>query len=366
MAENKIHTVTVFGIGQIGEAVCALLSYSGRYRVRACDTNIKRAQTVASKWKDVDAYEVNLSDTDSTLKLMSGADAIISALPYLYNVEVAKLALQANIHYFDLTEDVKTTDAIETLSKGAEKVFMPQCGLAPGFIGILGNHLIEGLNSVESLKLRVGALPMYPTNMLRYSLTWSIDGLINEYGNRCEAIAEGEKVALQALEGYERFSLNGDEYEAFNTSGGLSSLCDTLAGKVRNLTYKTIRYPGHRDLIAFLMNDLKLNQDRETLKRIFENSIPTTRQDKCVVLAEAIGSTESSLTAKTYAKVLTYGTVGHQSFTAIQLSTSSGVCAALDLVLGGAMREKSGFVRSEDIPFFYFVQNEFGQWYSAD
>ena len=95
--------------------------------------------------------------------------------------------------------------------------------------------------------MRVGALPQFPTNALTYNLTWSTDGLINEYCNPCEAIHDGERMHVLPLEGIEHFSLDGVRYEAFNTSGGLGTLCDTLDGRVRELNYKTIRYQGHRD-----------------------------------------------------------------------------------------------------------------------
>ena len=100
--------------------------------------------------------------------------------------------------------------------------------------------------------MRVGALPQFPTNALRYNLTWSTDGLINEYCNFCEVIHDGRRLEVLPLEGLEHFSLDGVRYEAFNTSGGLGTLCETLAGRVRTLNYKTVRYNGHRELMQFL------------------------------------------------------------------------------------------------------------------
>ena len=120
--------------------------------------------------------------------------------------------------------------------------------------------------------MRVGALPQFPTNELKYNLTWSTDGLINEYCNPCEAIHDGKSIDVLPLEGLEHFSLDGVDYEAFNTSGGLGTLCETLEGQVRELNYKTVRYPGHRDLMAFLMNELRLSERRELLKDILENA----------------------------------------------------------------------------------------------
>ncbi len=143
---------------------------------------------------------------------------------------------------------------------------MPQCGLAPGFIGIVAHDLAKRLDDVREVKMRVGALPEFPTNALKYNLTWSIDGLINEYCQPCEAIRDGRTQWVQPLEGVEHFSLDGTEYEAFNTSGGLGTLCETLAGKVETLDYKSVRYPGHRDLMKFLLDDLRMSTDRDGLK----------------------------------------------------------------------------------------------------
>jgi saccharopine dehydrogenase-like NADP-dependent oxidoreductase len=265
------------------------------------------------------------------------------------------------IHYADLTEDVETSKFIAQLSQNSRSCFMPQCGLAPGFISIAAAHLMGLFDAVDSLKLRVGALPIYPTNRLMYNLTWSTDGLINEYCNPCEAIQSGVKLTVQALEGLERFSLDGDEYEAFNTSGGLGTLADVLHGKVTDLNYKTIRYPGHRDLISFLLHDLKFKHDRDSLKRVLERSIPTTGQDKCIIFVEASGTLKGVNTQKTYASCVYNQVVDGKHFSAIQVTTAAGVCGPVDLLLSGAIGKKSGFIRAEDISLTDFLGNEFGK-----
>ena len=119
----------------------------------------------------------------------------------------------------------------------------------------------------------VGALPLFPSNALKYNLTWSTAGLINEYCNPCEAIYDGELREVLPLEGYEQFSLDGVTYEAFNTSGGLGTLCETLKGKVDNLSYKTIRYPGHCELVKLLVNDLRLGKRRDVFKDVLEHAV---------------------------------------------------------------------------------------------
>lgn len=355
--------VALFGAGKIGTAMTSLFGSSGRYQIKVCDSDITRARAVAAGWACAEAVELNLADKTGAAKILAGCDAVLSALPYYCNVEVAHLAADAGVHYFDLTEDVATTKAVSEIAAAGKVFMMPQCGLAPGFISIAAAHLFKSFDTVDSVKMRVGALPIFPSNLLKYNLTWSTDGLINEYGNMCELVEGGVLKQAFPLEGLERFSLDGCEYEAFNTSGGLGTLCETLTGKVRCLDYKTIRYPGHRDLVAFLMNDLGFNHDRATLKKVFERSIPTTPQDKCIIFVEVRGHIGGRYVQKTYASTIYNTTVGHEHLTAIQLTTAAGICAPVDLILTGKVNVQKGFVRCEEIALTDFLENEFGRYY---
>ncbi len=360
---EAMFNVALFGAGKIGEAICGLLTLSGRYKVRVCDKDLERAKKISSMWQGAEALQLKLEDEAATAQLLHGCDAVISALPFHCNIPVAKIAVQQKVHYFDLTEDVATTRAVTALSKDGPTVAMPQCGLAPGFISIAAMHLAKMFDTIETVKLRVGALPIYPSNRLKYNLTWSTEGLINEYANVCEAIQAGNRVQTLPLEGLESFSLDGAEYEAFNTSGGLGSLADTLASKVHNLDYKTVRYPGHRDLIAFLMQDLRFTDDRETLARVFERSISFTPQDKCLIFVTATGTFKHKLVQRTYASTVYNTTVGGNHFGAIQVTTASGICAPMDLFLTGKLGARKGIIRLEDVPLVDFLDNEFGKYY---
>jgi saccharopine dehydrogenase-like NADP-dependent oxidoreductase len=359
-------TVAVFGSGKIGECICALLTGSGRYKVRMCDVDQARAEQVAKMCPGSEGKLLTLDDAAGTAKLLDGAQAVISALPYYCNQQVAALAVQKGVHYFDLTEDVQTTRKVIELAKNAPVALMPQCGLAPGFISIAAFHLASQFDQVVHAKLRVGALPMYPSNKLKYNLTWSTEGLINEYGNLCEAIIDGKKQMILPLEGYETFSLDGNDYEAFNTSGGLGTLCETLAGKVRHLDYKTIRYVGHRDLMQFLMFELGFNEDRDTLRKVFERSIPFTPQDKIVIRAEVQGLIGKRLVQKTYASVVYNAKVGKHHFGGIQITTAAGVCAPLDLILTEKIGKRKGMVRCEEISLPILLENEFGSYFKDE
>jgi saccharopine dehydrogenase-like NADP-dependent oxidoreductase len=356
-------TAALFGSGKIGEAITALLASSGRYSVKVCDCNINTAKQLAQRWPNCSAHQLNLDDRQDVKNILTGAAVVISALPFSCNRVVAELAAECGVHYADLTEDVKTSQFVLSLASNSRSWFMPQCGLAPGFVSIAAAHLTTLFDSVDTLKLRVGALPMYPTNKLKYSITWSTVGLINEYCNPCEVIKDGAITLVPPMQGQEIFSLDGDEYEAFNTSGGLGSLCHSLHGKVRQLGYKTIRYVGHRDLMSFLLHELRFTDNREQLREILERSLPTTTQDKCIILVEATGTSHGKNVQKTYASSVYNQSISGVHFGAIQVTTAAGICGAVDLMLTGALGTKTGFQRVEDIPLKQFLANEFGKYY---
>ena len=249
------------------------------------------------------------------------------------------------------------------IAANASTAFVPQCGLAPGFISIAANSLMKEFDHCHHAKLRVGALPQRASNALHYSLTWSTDGVINEYGNPCYGIEGGKPVVLKPLEGLESIQIDGSEYEAFNTSGGLGSLAELYQGKVQTLNYKTMRYPGHCEKMRLLMNDLKLNQDRDTLKRILERAIPKTYQDIVMVYVTVEGLKQGELSEKSYVKKVYPATIRGLEWSAIQVSTASGVCAVVDLVLGQA-NEYRGLILQENFHLNDVLANRFGQHYA--
>ena len=276
---------------------------------------------------------------------------------------VAAVARKHGLHYFDLTEDVEVTEHIERISRRSRQAFVPQCGLAPGFISIVTNEVMQHFDTLETVKMRVGALPVHPSNALKYSLTWSTDGLINEYGNVCYGIENGVKTALRPLEGYETIEVDGLLYEAFNTSGGLGTLADTYAGKVETMNYKTLRYPGHCDKIQFLMNDLKLNQQRDTLKHLLENAVPKTEQDVVLIYVSVVGRKNGKLMEENYVKKVYPQPIAGNLWSAIQVTTAAGVCSVVDLVLSDPAHYH-GFIQQETFPLAAVLSNRFGRVYA--
>ncbi len=223
---------------------------------------------------------------------------------------------------------------------------------------------MQHFDVLDSCLLRVGALPQYVNNALHYALTWSTEGVINEYGNLCHALERGEFVDLQPLQGLESIQLDGLSYEAFNTSGGLGSLAQTYSGKINRLNYKTVRYPGHCEKMRVLMNDLKLNEDRDTLKKILENAIPKTYQDVVLIFVSVTGWKDGVLSEETYISKCYPRTIADLHWSAIQVTTASSVAAVVDCVLANPQRYQ-GLIKQEDFSLDDFLSNRFGQYYRS-
>jgi saccharopine dehydrogenase-like NADP-dependent oxidoreductase len=156
--------------------------------------------------------------------------------------------------------------------------------------------------------------------------------------------------------------VDGIEYEAFNTSGGLGTLCETLEGRVRNLDYKTVRYPGHRELMQFLLRDLQLHSDQATLKAILRRSMPATMQDVVLVFVTVSGMKRGAFLQEVFARKIFAERSGERQLSAIQITTAAGICAAVDLFRDGKL-PASGFVAQEQVRLPDFLANRFGSAY---
>lgn len=360
-------TILILGAGKIGSLIGTFLAETKEYVVHLADIDTQgHPQNSYPGQTPTITHTILDASNAEALELYVNQhqpEAIISSLPYYCNPTVAEVARKSGLHYFDLTEDVEVTERIEEISRGSEKAFVPQCGLAPGFISIAANELMQHFDTLEIVKMRVGALPINPSNALKYSLTWSTDGLINEYGNVCYGIENGAKAALMPLEGYETIEVDGLLYEAFNTSGGLGTLADTYSGKVQTMNYKTLRYPGHCEKIHFLMNDLKLNQQREILKHMLENAIPKTYQDVVLIYVSVVGRKSGELIEENYVKKIYPQTIAGKLWSAIQVTTAAGMCSVVDSVFANPHRYK-GFIKQEAFAFPDILANRFGRYYA--
>ena len=158
------------------------------------------------------------------------------------------------------------------------------------------------------------------------------------------------------LEGAEKLTIEGESYEAFNTSGGCATMCETYENKVENLSYKTVRYPGHLNHMKFLFNDLHLKKNKDILEKLFDKEVPRTTNDVIIFYVKVIGEIDGILQEKTYFKRI----YGDEKFSAIQLSTASGVCSVLDMYIEGKI-ETTGFVKQESVSWEDFVDNSYGK-----
>ena len=276
--------IAIIGSGNIGWALKQLLKE---------DYDIKQGDIT-------DGFDA--TDISQVKEFLDGVDAVISAGPFAVNKNIAQVASEESIGYFDLTEDVETTDFVKSLK--SNNIIMPQCGLAPGAINICAAGMMEEFDTVNEVLMRVGALPRFTTNEMSYYLSWSTNGLINEYCNEADAIYEGRQVKVMPLEGAEKIVIDGESFEAFNTSGGCATMCETYQNKVQNLSYKTIRYPGHLNHMKFLFNDLHLKKNKEVLEKLFDKEVPRTKNDVIIFFVKVIGLIDGVLQEKTYLRKL--------------------------------------------------------------
>ena len=358
--------VMVAGAGNIGRMIACLLADTKDYHVYLADCDFSGSDTVQllDAMPSIQTIILDMKITHDVQAVLKKhyIHAVISSLPYFLNLSIANAAKAAHAHYFDLTEDIKSSDAVKKIAHGARQVFVPQCGLAPGVVGMIAHQMMQTFDVCYEAKLRVGALPQNTSNALHYSHTWSIDGLINEYGEACSGIENGVSVMFSPLEGLESIQLEGNTYEAFYTSGGLGGLGALYQGKINRLTYKTIRHPGHCEKMHFLMHTLQLNDDRDTLKKILERAVPKTYQDMVLVYVSVEGLKQDEMIEESHVKKIYPKRMHGLEWSAIQVSTAAAVCAVFEEVL----REEAhlhGLVLHEYFDWDVILKSRFGRFY---
>lgn len=342
--------IAVIGLGKVGILVATLLHEL--FQVTGVDQH-----TPAEK---LPCRVVNGSVTDPDFLdgLLAQQDAVVSCLPYQLNIGIAKAAYKAGIHYFDLTEDVATAAAVRHMASTSKGVMAPQCGLAPGFIGIVGADLCKRFTRLRDVELRVGALPRYPNGQLGYAFTWSPAGVINEYINDAEVIHNGVRKMVPSLDGNELINIEGQEFEAFSTSGGLGTLCETLEGKCDTLNYKTIRYPGHARLMRFLLYELILKDKRALAEQLLTEAKPPVTEDVVYVYAAVEGWRNDALHREEFYHAYRPMTIQGKAWRAISWTTAASVAAVVELVAARQLPQH-GYLKQEDIPLdaFYITKN---------
>jgi saccharopine dehydrogenase (NAD+, L-lysine-forming) len=361
-APNTFHSragrIAVVGLGNVGRLIADMLLERG-FEVLGIDADECRAAGDHASVMDV-------TDPAALGDLFAGIDAVISCLPYYLNATVATAAHSAGVHYLDLTEDVATSAVVKRLAESSDTIFMPRCGLAPGFICVVGSGLAASLEVVERIELRVGALPRSPNNSLGYACNWSPAGIINEYVNDCEQLRGGQLVNVPSLADLETIVIDGARYEAFTTSGGLGTMCETFAGRVDRLDYKTIRYPGHCQLMRFMLLELGLGRQRDEAVRLLTDAYPPVRDDLVILYAAAEGISGGRRAREELVRVYRPRIVAGETRTAIAWTTAAGAVGMLELLLIDGSLPDSGFLCQEGVSLEAFLATSAGQMLGAE
>ena len=358
----RFSKIAVLGLGNIGRLVARLLHESG-FAVTAFDS-----VTAPGEDGGEQPFTRRVLDVSSAADLeqaLAAGEAVISCLPYHLNAAVAATAHARGLHYFDLTEDVTVTQAVRELAATSKGVMAPQCGLAPGYIGIIGAHLAARFDSLRAIKLRVGALPQNPTGLLGYAFNWSPEGVVNEYLNDCEVIEAGTRKWVSPMEWIETVYVAGTKLEAFTTSGGLGTMCETFLGRVDNLDYKTMRYPGHVSLMNFFFHELLMRDHRELAGKLLTAAKPPVEDDIVYVHVSAEGEIGGKLQRQEFVRAYTPQTIAGKPRTAIAWTTAVSACAVIELVQAGKL-PPSGFIHQEKIGLVDLLSTHSGGLFGED
>jgi lysine 6-dehydrogenase len=258
----------VLGRGLQGSA-CAfdLLRAPGTTEVRLADMNVTGLPDfLPTTDPRLVPVVLDVRNHEDVLREMGRVDCVLSAIPYYFNGELAALAVSAGAHFADLggnTEIVFEQKKLHDAAAAKGVTVVPDTGLAPGMVNVLAEHGIQQLDTVESVKLFVGGLPQHPEPPLNYQIVYSIEGVLDYYSTLSWVVRDGQRVQVKALSELESvdFPSPVGTLEAFHTAGGLSTMAWRHAEKIPVMEYKTLRYPGHAQLMA-AMRDLGLYDDQ--------------------------------------------------------------------------------------------------------
>lgn len=300
--------ILVLGAGRMGHgAVYDLIHNSpGVESVTIADFDLKKADAVAKAvgTDRVIAHHIDVSNYADVIDLMKNHDSAISCVNYWYNAELSKAAIETKTNFCDLGGNNYIVDeqlALDDKAKDAGINIIPDCGLAPGMVSILAMHGAKRFDAVEEIHIRVGGLPQQPKTLLEYQLVFSVEGLINEYIEVARVIRDGEIAEVESMTEIESLEFDGfPPLEAFQTSGGTSTLPDTFLGKVKQLDYKTIRYAGHCEKFKTMIDlglcsseeimiDYVKISPRKVLANLLTTFLPADEPDYVLVRVEVVG-----------------------------------------------------------------------------
>jgi lysine 6-dehydrogenase len=312
----------VLGSGMMGYALAYDLARSkGTSSVTLADIDLERARRAAGRIPHgrVEAVGIDVSNENDVTALMRDHDGAAAAVSYRYNELLTRAAIAAGRPLVDLggnDEVVSRQRQLDAEARQAGVTIVPNCGLAPGLVNILAAGAMSEFDSVDSVRLRVGGLPQHPRPPLNYQITFSIEGLLNEYSGRASVLRDGKLVTVEAMSELESIECPAPfgTMEAFITTGGASLLPVMLEGRVRELDYKTIRYPGHCERfktlldLGFASNDpvqmgSNIFTEREVFSELLRRKLPDSGPDVVLLMVELRGLKDGQLSNLSYSMV---------------------------------------------------------------
>lgn len=347
------HQIAIVGAGGIGRAVGLILAEKNEFPVNLFigDANAEVAKDAAQWISDgcgdsslVNAFAMPMEGTsEEMLAVFKQCKVVLDCLPGSQAPRIARLAKVHGLHYANLTEYVKETNEVIEIAKTSDKGFILQTGLAPGFINVLGNKLFQdfkaqyGVDKVDKIAMKVGALTRHAAAPHFYGFTWSPVGVATEYLKDCVAVRNGEKVLLPALSDPQIILIDGITYEDNLTSGGAADLPDAFAGSVKTLDYKTLRYPGHYEWVKNVLSVLPDDENKVAkLQEIMQTFIPSVEDDVVIVYASVQGKdSRGILRAVQSAYRIEPIMVGTKKLRAIQTTTAAPLAEAARMLLTG-------------------------------
>lgn len=348
--------VLVCGLGRVGELVARLLHASG-FAVVGADPAVPAGLPFPAK-------PVDVRDPTALANMLAGVDAVVACVPHHLSRGIAEAAAEIGVHYFDLSEDVALSNRVLELAEGSGVALVPNCGLAPGLICIVGAGLAAAVDDVRSIELKVGALPRNPSGLLGYAFNWSPEGVVNEYLNDCEVIRDGKRQTVPSMSDLEQVWIAGTQLEAFTTSGGLGTMCASFEGRVDRLDYKTLRYPGHHQLMRFFFDELHLRRQRELAGSILVAAKPPVDDDIVYLYVAVEGERGGRPVREQVVRVYEPREIDGQRWRAISWTTAASAVAVVELVASGTLPRR-GFVRQEDIDLDAFLATPTGRLLQA-
>ncbi|MFA9189145.1 saccharopine dehydrogenase family protein [Flavobacterium magnesitis] len=371
---KKHFNIIIAGAGGIAEAAGLILAEWSQVTPTLFIGNrtLDKAQSVAqwitegtTKSCKIEAFHLSENEITAEMEsILNQADIILDCLPGSQAPRIAKLAKEYQLHYANLTEYVAETDEIIVLAKEANTGFILQTGIAPGYIDVLANALFQQfcidfkVNKVDKLEFKVGALTKNAVAPHYYGFTWSPVGVATEYLKNAITIRNFKKTEVAALSERTSIIINGITYEADLTSGGAADLPDALAGKVRKLDYKTLRFPRHYDWIQNQLDSIENAENPiQELQQIMQDKIPLMEDDQIILYAAVEGKDHNGiLRRREVAKCILPLKVGKHQLRAIQTTTAAPLVQSAQLLLENNLK---GVILQSQIETESFLNGNF-------